>query len=115
MRERSALASVDIRMAEQGVQPTEVYADAARIQDRAAEQTELARQISQALHVRDMPRAQQLIEDGADLFGHSSMVAAVAAQARQDGLAAMDARRPGRYAVISPRRPGRSVAWRTGA
>jgi hypothetical protein len=32
-----------------------------------------------------------LIEDGADLFGHSSMVAAVAAQARQDELSAMDA------------------------
>jgi hypothetical protein len=43
--------------------------------------------------VRDMPRAQQLIEDGADLFGHSSTVAAVAAQARQDELAAMDAAR----------------------
>jgi hypothetical protein len=40
-----------------------------------------------------MPRAQQLIEDGTDLFGHRSMVAAVAAQARQDELAAMDAAR----------------------
>jgi hypothetical protein len=49
------------------------------------------RQISQALHVRDMPRAQELIEDGAELFGHPVMAAAVAAQARQDELSAMDA------------------------
>jgi len=40
-----------------------------------------------------MPRAQQLIEDGAEMFGHSSMVPAVAAQARRDELAAMDAAR----------------------
>jgi hypothetical protein len=39
------------RTAEQGVPPSSIYADAARIRDRAAEQTELARQISQALHV----------------------------------------------------------------
>src|SRR6266436_4232500 len=72
---------------------------------RAAEQTELARQISQALYVRDMPRAQQLIEDGADLFGHSSMVAAVAAQARQDEWAAMDALSfgiTGRAGILTP-------------
>jgi hypothetical protein len=38
-----------------------------------------------------MPRAQELIEDGAELFGHAAMAAAVAAQARQDELSAMDA------------------------
>jgi hypothetical protein len=43
------------RMAEHGVPPSSIYADATRMRDRAAEQTELARQISQALHVRDMP------------------------------------------------------------
>jgi hypothetical protein len=55
--------------------------------------------------VRDMPRAQQLIEDGADLFGHSSMVAAVAAQARQDEWAAMDALSfgiTGRARILTP-------------
>ena len=43
--------------------------------------------------MQSKPRCCELIEDGADLFGHSSMVAAVAAQARQDELAAMDGAR----------------------
>ena len=71
-------------MAEHGVPPSSIYADAARIRDRAAEQTELARQINEALHVRNMPLAQELIEDGAEMFGHVAMVAAVEMQASQD-------------------------------
>jgi hypothetical protein len=62
------------RMAEQGVPPSSIYADAARIRDRAAEQTELARQISQALHVCEgravfvRPRSRSPAATGAGLL-----------------------------------------------
>jgi hypothetical protein len=72
------------RMAGQGAQPTGVYAEVAEVQDRTRQQTELARQINEALHVRNMPLAQELIEDGAEMFGHIAMVAAVEMQASQD-------------------------------
>jgi hypothetical protein len=61
------------RMAEQGVPPSSIYADAARIRDRAAE-TELARQISQALHVCEgravfvRPRSRSPAATGAGLL-----------------------------------------------
>ena len=41
-------------MAAPGAQPTGIYAEVAQIKDRARQQTELARQISRALHVRDI-------------------------------------------------------------
>jgi hypothetical protein len=78
-------------MAAPGAQPTGIYAEVAQIKDRARQQTELARQISRALHVRDMPLAQELIEDGAEMFWHAAMVAAVEMQARQGRMAAIDA------------------------
>jgi hypothetical protein len=61
------------RMAEKGVPPSSIYA-AARIRDRAAEQTELARQISQALQVCEgravfaRPRSRSPAATGAGLL-----------------------------------------------
>jgi hypothetical protein len=58
---------------------------------RAADQAELARQISEALQARDVVSARALIADGAALYGHSALLAAVEVQASQDQTEAMDA------------------------
>jgi hypothetical protein len=67
------------RLAQRGVQPAGV----AGIRARAADQVELAREISEALQSRDVVRAQALIQEGAAVFGHAAMVASVEAVARQ--------------------------------
>jgi hypothetical protein len=58
---------------------------------RAADQAELARQISEALHARDVVSARALIADGAALYGHSALLAAVEVQASQDQTEAINA------------------------
>jgi hypothetical protein len=58
---------------------------------RAADQAELARQISQALQARDVVSARVLIADGAALYGHSALLAAVELQASQNRMQAMEA------------------------
>jgi hypothetical protein len=72
------------RMAQRGSQSNGAHADMAEIRAGAADQAELAREISEALQSRDVVRAQALIREGAALFGHAAMVRAVEAQASQD-------------------------------
>jgi hypothetical protein len=67
------------RLAGRGRQPAGV----AGIRARAAEQTELAAEINDALRARDVVRAQALIAEGERLFGRAAMVDAVRLQARQ--------------------------------
>jgi hypothetical protein len=62
----------------------------AGIRARAAEQAGLAQEINQALHVRDMPLAQALILEGAAVYGHGPLLAAVEAHARQEAVAAAE-------------------------
>jgi hypothetical protein len=68
------------RLAGRGVQPAGV----AGIRARAADQAELAREIGEALEARDVVRAQALLREGAAVFGHGAMLAAVEVQASQD-------------------------------
>jgi hypothetical protein len=75
------------RHAQRGVQPPGV----AGIRARAAEQAELAADINDALRARDVVRAQAMILEGAAVFGHAAMVAAVEAQASADHMEAMEA------------------------
>jgi hypothetical protein len=75
------------RMAQRGVQPSGF----AGIRARASDQAELAREISAALRARDVVRAQSLIQEGAAVFGHDAMLAAVELQAGQDRMQAMEA------------------------
>jgi hypothetical protein len=75
------------RLAERGVQPPGV----AGMRARAADQAELAREISEALQAHDLAHAQALIHEGAAVFGHAAMVRAVEAQARQERTEAMGA------------------------
>jgi hypothetical protein len=51
----------------------------------------VARQIAQALQVRDEPRARELIEDGEFMFGHNAPVAEVERQAGEAELATLKA------------------------
>jgi hypothetical protein len=74
------------RLAQAGGEPTGLYHDVAQIRGRA----EVARQIAQALQVRDEPLARQLIEDAEEQFDRDELIAAVREQAR---LAQMDALR----------------------
>jgi hypothetical protein len=75
------------RLASRGVQPSGV----AGMRARAADQAELAREINQALHVRDMPLAQALILEGAAVYGHGPLLAAVEAHSRQEAVDAVAA------------------------
>jgi hypothetical protein len=59
-------------------------ADVAEVRERAAAQTELARQISEALRMRDVVSARALIAEGEQLFGREVLLSAVELQARQD-------------------------------
>jgi hypothetical protein len=52
---------------------------------------ELAHQIAEALQVRDLPRARELIEDGSALYGHVALSAEVQRQARDGHLASLKA------------------------
>jgi len=63
----------------------------AGIRARAADRSELAREISAALQAHDLAHAQALIHEGAAVFGPAAMVAAVEAQARQERTEAMGA------------------------
>jgi hypothetical protein len=67
------------RLAQYGRQPPGV----AGMRARAAEQVELAAEINDALRARDVGRAQALIREGAAVFGHAAMVAAVQLQSRR--------------------------------
>ena len=79
------------RLAANGVNPTGVYADIAAVQDTAAERTELAARIGQALAAGDRARASRLIEVGCATFGLAAMAAAVEGQAREAQLNALQA------------------------
>src|SRR5258708_2146269 len=68
------------RLVRYGRQPPGV----AGIRARADEQAELAQEINQELHVRDMPLAQALIREGAAVYGHGPLLAAVEAHARAE-------------------------------
>jgi hypothetical protein len=81
------------RLAERGMQPAGV----AGIRARAAEQTELAAEINDALRARDVVRAQALIREGAALFGHGAMLAAVQLEASQDHQESMAGHYPEPY------------------
>jgi hypothetical protein len=73
-------------------QAVRVFATArcGRYPGAAAEQAGLAQEINQALHVRDMPLAQALILEGAAVYGHGPLLAAVEAHARQEAVAAAE-------------------------
>jgi hypothetical protein len=75
------------RLAQRGEQPPGV----AGIRARAAEQAELAQEINQALHMRDMPLAQALIREGAAVYGHGPLLAAVEAHSRHEAVEAVAA------------------------
>jgi hypothetical protein len=72
------------------MQPAGAHADIAQIRNRAAEQAALARQIAEAMRVRDVVHARLLIEEGAARFGHTAMLAAVELQASQERMQAME-------------------------
>jgi hypothetical protein len=59
------------------------HGDVTTVQAPATDQAQLAREIGEALLVRDHARARSLIAEGAALFGHAAMVAAVEEQARE--------------------------------
>jgi hypothetical protein len=75
------------RRARYGRQPPGI----AGVRDRARQQSELATEIGDALRARNVVLAQALIREGAAVFGHAAMVAAVEAQASADHMEAMDA------------------------
>jgi hypothetical protein len=67
-----------------GGQSNGAHADMAEIRARAAEQAQLARAIGEAIEARNIVRPQALIREGAALYGHGALLAAVEAQANQD-------------------------------
>jgi hypothetical protein len=63
-------------------------------QDRAAEQDALARQIAEAMRMRDAVSARNLIDEAARLgYSHTAMLRAVEEQTQQERLEQMDAAR----------------------
>jgi hypothetical protein len=77
------------KLAGRGMQPAGV----AGARARAADMVELVKEIARALERNDMTVAQALIREGASLYGHSSLAAAVQLQATQDRTAALEAAR----------------------
>jgi hypothetical protein len=75
------------RLAQRGEQPPGI----AGVRDRARQQSELATEIGDALRARNVVLAQALIREGAAVFGHDAMLAAVEAQASADHMEAMEA------------------------
>jgi hypothetical protein len=74
------------RRADRGMQPPGFY------RARAAEQAELARQINEALRMRDAVSVRNPIEEAARLgYSHTAMLRAVEEQTQQERLEEMDA------------------------